>query len=167
MNSNRVTVEQQDRMGLRRAQYKVIDPPAVTEHKEHIIPDRRPRPAEMPHPVADLAVTPTATAHIDMKTSAQDRAWGFLIASTPRTFVFSLAITLVSMLATDIGVIAGIVMLISIFSVVELISYAFTLAISAEGTANYEARMKWAMLRTEQRERWKHYNRIISSKKEN
>ena len=64
------------------------------------------------------------------------------------------------MLATDIGVIAGIVMLVSIFSVVELASYIFTLAISAEGTANYEARQKWAVIREEQRERWNHYKRI-------
>lgn len=154
--SNRVSVEEQRKMGLIRENYTPAQP--------IVLADRRP-PAQVeilpPQQTAvDLAVTPTATTHVDMRTSAQDRAWGFLIASTPRTFVFSLAITLISMLATDIGVIAGIVMLVSIFSVVELASYAFTLAISAEGTANYEARQKWAMLREEQRQRWNHYKRL-------
>ena len=156
MSENRVAVDQQIEMGvLRHANPKYVPARVETQAITH-----RPAVEVMPQNDFNMAVTPTSTTHVDMRTSAQDRAWGFLIASTPRTFVFSLAIVLISMLATDIGVIAGIVMLVSIFSVVELASYAFTLAISAEGTANYEARQKWAVIREEQRERWNHYKRI-------
>lgn len=156
MSENRVTVDQQIEMGvLRHANPKYVPARVETQAITH-----RPTVEVMPQNDFNMAVVPTATAYVDMRTSAQDRAWGFLIASTPRTFVFSLAIVLISMLATDIGVIAGIVMLVSIFSVVELASYAFTLAISAEGTANYEARQKWAVIREEQRERWNHYKKL-------
>lgn len=152
-----VTVEEQRAMGIRRVNYVPPQPQAETSIAH------RPRVEVIPPPTQQpiaLDVTQSATANIDFRTSAQDRAVGFLIASTPRTFVFSLAVTLISMLATDIGVLAGIVMLISIFSVVDLALYFWTLSISAEGVAFYEAKQKWAILRTEQRERWAHYKKI-------
>lgn len=150
-----VTIEEQIKMGIRQPARQL---PANYVQGEIV---QRPRVEVLP-PINtyDMQVTPTGTTHVDMRTSAQDRAWGFLIASTPRTFVFALAITLISMLATDMSVLVGIVMLVSIFAVVELASYVFTLAISAEGTAHYEARQKWAIIKEEQRARWKHYNRL-------
>ena len=157
-NNNRVTVQEQIERGILQpsnSSSKYVPAKVETQAITH-----RPAVEVMPQNDFNLAVTANGTSHVEMKTSAQDRAWGFLIASTPRTFVFSLAIVLISMLATDIGVIAGIVMLVSIFSVVELASYVYTLAISAEGTANYEARQKWAVIREEQRERWKHYKKM-------
>jgi len=154
---NRVSVQEQIERGILQPSNSAKYVPEKVETTATI---HRPRVEVMPQNDFNMAVTATGTTHVEMKTSAQDRAWGFLIASTPRTFVFSLAITLIGMLATDIGVIAGIVMLVSIFSVVELASYIYTLAISAEGTANYEARQKWAVIREEQRKRWKHYERI-------
>ena len=106
MSENRVTVDQQIEMGvLRHANPKYVPARVETQAIAH-----RPTVEVMPQNDFNMAVTPTSTTHVDMRTSAQDRAWGFLIASTPRTFVFSLAIVLISMLATDIGVIAGIVM---------------------------------------------------------
>lgn len=158
----RVTIEEQEKLGLRGAAGQVVVEPQVKAQIQQVVAQRKQQAEIMPQSAIELSVTPNATANVDFRTSAQDRAWGFLIASTPRTFVFSLAITLISMLATDIGVIAGIVILVSIFSVVELASYGYTLAISAEGTAHYEARQKWAMLREEQRNRWNHYNRLTN-----
>lgn len=156
-NNNRVSVQEQIERGILQPSNSAKYVPARVETQAIT---HRPAVEVMPQNDFNLAVTPTSTTFVEMRTSAQDRAWGFLIASTPRTFVFSLAIVLISMLATDIGVIAGIVMLVSIFSVVELASYIFTLAISAEGTANYEARQKWAVIREEQRERWNHYKKL-------
>ncbi len=154
--SNRVSVDEQIRMGiLQPSNSKYVPARVETQAIAH-----RPTVEVMPQNDFNMAVVPTATAYVEMKTSAKDRAQGFIIASMPRTFVFSLAITLISMLATDIGVIAGIVMLVSIFSVVELASYIFTLAISAEGTAHMEAKRKWDVIEREQRERWNHYKRI-------
>lgn len=154
--NNRVTVEEQERMGVLRPSKYVSAQPVV-------VADRRPQPrAEIMPPTNDYSVNviPTATASVDFRTSAQDRAWGFLIASTPRTFVFALGMTLIAMLATGIGVVAGIVILISMFSVIELGSYWYTLRISAEGTAYMEAKRKWAVIEREQRARWAHYNKI-------
>ncbi len=155
--SNRVSVQEQIERGILQPSNSSKYVPARVETTATT---HRPTVEVMPQNDFNMAVTPTGTTHVEMKTSAQDRAWGFLIASTPRTFVFSLAITLVSMLATDIGVIAGIVMLVSIFSVVELASYIYTLTISAEGTAHMEAKRKWDVIEREQRKRWKHYERI-------
>lgn len=107
-----------------------------------------------------LDVTPTATANIDMRTSAQDRAIGFLISSVPRTFAFSLAITILSIVVGGVTLVMSFVILFGTFSVVELASYVYTLAVSAEGVAFYEARQKWAILRREQTERWAHYKRL-------
>ena len=108
----------------------------------------------------DMAVTPTGTSHVEMRTSAKDRAQGFIIASMPRTFAFSLAVTLAAITLGGVTLGAAFVILFSVFSVVEIASYIFTLAISAEGVASYEARQKWAVIREEQRERWNHYKRI-------
>ena len=155
--SNRVSVQEQIERGILQPSNSAKYVPARVETQAIT---HRPAVEVMPQNDFNMAVTANGTSHVEMKTSAQDRAWGFLIASTPRTFVFSLAITLISMLATDIGVIAGIVMLVSIFSVVELASYIFTLAISAEGTAHMEAKRKWDVIEREQRERWNHYKRI-------
>ena len=155
--SNRVSVQEQIERGILQPSNSAKYVPARVETQAIT---HRPAVEVMPQNDFNMAVVPTATAYVEMKTSAKDRAQGFIIASMPRTFVFSLAITLISMLATDIGVIAGIVMLVSIFSVVELASYIFTLAISAEGTAHMEAKRKWDVIEREQRERWNHYKRI-------
>lgn len=148
-----VTVEQQREMGVRRTNYVSAQPEQTTEIA------RTPKAEVMPQMPVQLNVTPTATSHIDMRTSAQDRAVGFLIASMPRTFAFSLTVTLASIVLGGVTLAVAFVILFGVFSVVELISYIYTLYISAEGTAHYEARQKWGILRREQEERWKHYNR--------
>ena len=48
---------------------------------------------------------------------------------------------------------AGLVVMWSSFVLAWLLSYAYTLHTSAEGTAHYEARQKWAVIREEQRRR--------------
>ena len=112
-----------------------------------------------------MAVTPTATSHVDMRTSAKDRAQGFIIASMPRTFAFSLAVTLAAITLGGVTLGVAFVILFGVFSIVEIASYIYTLAISAEGTANYEARQKWNVIKREQAERWNHYNRLNGSGK--
>lgn len=152
--SNRVSIEQQIAMGIRQEPKYVhaVVPSQQPPVKVEVLP-----PA---HERVDLVVTPTATAHIDMRTSAKDRAIGFLIASMPRTFAFSLAVTLAAITLAGVTLGAAFVILFSVFSVVEIVSYVFTLAISAEGTAYMEAKQKWQVIKREQQERWKHYNRM-------
>ena len=102
-------------------------------------------------------ITPTATQHVEVKTSAVDRAQGFLIASVPRTFAFALTVTILSIAVGGVTLAASFVILFSVFSVVELISYAITLLLSAEGVSLYEARQKWQVVKREQVNRWEHY----------
>lgn len=157
MKTKTVTVEEQRELGIRRVQY----PPAKAATVAADGPARQPAASALAHPdlVTDMSIAPNATSYVEMRTSAQDRAWGYLISSIPRTFFFSLGLTLVAILATGINLITGIVLLIVTFALVEMISYGYTLAISPEGTAHYEARQKWAILRYEQRQRWQHYGR--------
>lgn len=146
-----ITIEEQRAMGLLRSSTggpKLV--PAVVEKS-------KPNSAPPPQTPVTLEVTPTAMAAVDFRTSAKDRAVGFLIASIPRTFAFSLAITILSIVVGGVTLAIAFVILFGTFAVVELVSYVYTLAISAEGTANYEARQKWAVIRREQEERWRHY----------
>ena len=148
-----VKIEQQEKMGIVRRQNYVTAQPEMTTALARV-----PRAEVMPQTPVHFEVTPTATSHIEMKTSAQDRAIGFLIASMPRTFAFSLAVTLASIVLGGVTLAASLVILFGTFSIVELASYIYTLAVSAEGVAFYEAKQKWAVIKREQSERWNHYN---------
>ena len=114
------------------------------------------RPTDIAQPIM-LDVPITATQHGEVKTSAVDRAQGFLIASVPRTFAFALTVTILSIAVGGVTLAASFVILFSVFSVVELISYAITLLLSAEGVSFYEARQKWQVIKREQKNRWEHY----------
>lgn len=144
---NNVTIEQQIEMGIRKQNSKSV--PAVESTS---LASRQAAPVRF-----EMNVTPHATSHVEMKIDSQDRAWGFLIASAPRTFAFALGATLVAIASTGISATGAIALMFLIFSVAEITSYIYTLAISAEGTAHFEARQKWGVLRREQDERWRHY----------
>lgn len=159
--SDRVSVDQQIEMGiLKPSNSKYLPARVETQSIAH-----RPTVEVMPRNNFDMAVTPTATSHVDMRTSAKDRAQGFIIASMPRTFAFSLAVTLAAITLGGVTLGVAFVILFSVFSIVEIASYIYTLAISAEGTANYEARQKWNVIKREQSERWAHYNRLNGGNK--
>ncbi len=114
------------------------------------------QPVQAQQPMV-VDITPSSTQHVEVKTSAVDRAQGFLIASVPRTFAFALTITILSIAVGGVTLAASFVILFSVFSVVELISYAITLLLSAEGVSFYEARQKWQVVKREQMNRWNHY----------
>lgn len=109
-----------------------------------------------------LNVPLAATQHIEMKTSAVDRSKGFLIANVPLFGAFALGVWLLSGLLTNAPLFSflGLCILWLSFVAAWLASYAYTLHTSAEGTAHYEARMKWAVIREEQRRRWAHYEAL-------
>lgn len=103
-----------------------------------------------------------ATQHIEMRTSAVDRSKGFLLANVPLFGAFALGVWLLSGLLTNAPLFSflGLCILWSSFVLAWLASYFYTLHTSAEGTAHYEARQKWAVIREEQRRRWEHYDQI-------
>ena len=157
-NNNRASVsvqEQIERGVLQPSNSKYVPARVETQAITH-----RPTVEVMPQNNFDMAVVPTATAYVEMKTSAKDRAQGFIIASMPRTFAFSLAVTLAAITLGGVTLGAAFVILFSVFSVVEIASYIFTLAISAEGVAHMEAKRKWDVIEREQRERWNHYKKL-------
>jgi hypothetical protein len=126
---------------------------------------RRPRievlpPAETTH---RLDVPMQATQHIEMKTSAVDRSKGFLIANVPLFGAFALGVWLLSGLVTTTPLFSflGLCILWSSFVLAWLASYWYTLRVSAEGIAMYEAKSKWGVIQEEQRRRWQHYDRLI------
>lgn len=127
------------------------------------VPKRGPAPLL---PVQDtrhtIDVPLAATQHIEMKTSAVDRSKGFLIANVPLFGAFALGVWLLSGFLTTLPLFsfAGLVIMWSSFVLAWLASYFYTLYTSAEGTAHYEARQKWAVIREEQRRRWEHYNSL-------
>lgn len=113
-----------------------------------------------------LDIPLSATQHIEMRTSAVDRAKGFLIANVPLFAAFALLMWLLSgvfALAPWFSLTALVVFWLS-FVLAWLISYIYTLAVSAEGVALYESRQKWNVIREEQRRRWEHYNGLGSDK---
>lgn len=110
-----------------------------------------------------LNVPMQSTQHIEMRTSAVDRSKGFLIANLPLFGAFALGVWLLSGLvtATPLFSFLGLCVLWSSFVLAWLASYWYTLRVSAEGVAHYEARRKWNILAEEQRRRWDYYERQI------
>jgi hypothetical protein len=89
-----------------------------------------------------LDVVTQSTQHIEMRTSAVDRAQGFLIANVPLFGAFALGVWLLSGLMTTSGffTLTGLVILWLSFVAAWLASYYYTLQVSAEGIAMFEAR---------------------------
>ena len=125
---------------------------------------RRPRmevlpPAETTH---RLDVPLQSVTNIEMKTSAVDRSKGFLIANLPLFGAFAIGVWLLSGMLTNAPLfsVLGLCILWSSFVLAWLASYWYTLRVSAEGIAMFEAKNKWAVIREEQRRRWAHYERL-------
>ena len=130
--------------------------PALHQHDEQPI-QLAPR-----HEVAHIIDVPmNATQHIELRTSAVDRAKGFLIASVPLYAAFALAVLLLSVLFANVPFWSfwGLAIFWLSFVLAWLWGYRETLRKSAEGIALFEAEEKWSIIREEQRRRWEHYDR--------
>ena len=132
--------------------------PAIHEEPRRELPAYAPR-HEIMHTI-DLPLS--ATQHIEMKTSAVDRAKGYLIASTPLYAAFGVGAVLVGVLFFHVpfwSFWAFSIFWLS-FVLAWLWGYRETLIRSAEGIAHYEAKRKWDVVSEEQRRRWEHYDRL-------
>lgn len=105
----------------------------------------------------------SATQHVEMRTSAVDRAKGFLIASTPLYLAFALGVLLLAVLFAGVPFWSFWAFSIFWLSFVAawLWGYKETLAKSAEGISHYEARRKWDIIEEEQRRRWEYYEQQL------
>jgi fatty acid desaturase len=109
-----------------------------------------------------IDAAPVATQHVEMKTSAVDRALGFLIASVPLYAGFALLVLLVTVFYAGVPFLSLPALVIFWLSFVAawVVGYTYTLSVSAEGVSHYESRQKWAVIKEEQRRRWEHYEKL-------
>lgn len=126
---------------------------------EILAPARRVVPAELNQVSHVLDVAPTATQHIEMRTSAVDRAKGFLISNLPLFAAFALVVVLAAINLHGSPLLSWFSFNVfwTTFTGAWLVSYVVTLVVSAEGVALFEAIMKWRIISREQRERWRYY----------
>lgn len=155
MNNETITIEQQRAAGLLRQQRGFV--PAAPLARREAPP--MPVNSQVAH-IIDAA--PVATQHIEMRTSAVDRALGFLIASVPLYAGFALLVLLVSVFYAGVPFLSLPALVIFWLSFVAawVVGYTYTLSVSAEGVSHYEARQKWDVIKEEQRRRWAHYERL-------
>lgn len=143
-----VTVEQQTNMGLRTP---------VRSHFTPALARRDPPPAPINAEVVHtINATPSATQHIELRTSAVDRALGFAIATSPLAAGFAVVVVGICVLGFGVPMLSlpTLIITFTVFATVWTIAYLYTLSISAEGVSMYEAQEKWGVIREEQRWRW-------------
>lgn len=153
---NTVTIDEQRAQGLTRQSNFVPALPAPVRRES------LPMPLEtnVAH-VIDAA--PLATQHVEMRTSAVDRAKGFLIASVPLYVAFATAVVAVVAIGWSVPVFSLATFVIFWLSFVAswVVGYTYTLSVSAEGVSLFEAKSKWDVIKREQAKRWEHYERMV------
>jgi hypothetical protein len=119
----------------------------------------------MPGPVStQIDVTPTATTHIDVRTSEVDRAKGFLLRSVPLYAAFALLVLLVTVFFSGVPFLSLSALTIFWLSFVAawLLAYCYDLSRSPSGIAHMEATRKWDLIEREHDRRWQHYERLTA-----
>lgn len=127
------------------------------------------RRVEMPVMPINTAIQHTidapavATQHVEMKTSAVDRAQGFLLASIPLYMAFATATVSVCVLGFGLPWLSlpTLTVFLLAFVAVWFLGYTYTLQISAEGVSLYEATEKWDVIKYEQERRWDAWERQV------
>lgn len=157
MSDNKVTYEQQVAMGLvRRPNYVHA---RLAMQGEVLPPVKRLDETAINTVQHSLQVPLSATHNVEMKTSAVDRSQGFLIATVPLFAGLALGMVLVSVFFFNVPFLSlpALVIFWLTFVCAWLVAYIYTLAVSVEGIALFEARRKWGILEREQAERWNYY----------
>ena len=153
-----MSFEEQESQGLiKRNSYRNYVPPQPSAPTVRKMP-----PAELAAVSHTIDVAPSATHHVEMRTSAVDRSKGFLIATVPLFAGLALGMVLISVFFFDVPFLSLTALTVFWLSFVAawLISYVYTLAVSAEGIAMFEAKSKWDVIKREQKERWDYYKKL-------
>ena len=152
-----VTIDEQRAAGLTRPQANYVPALPATVRRNDL-----PMPVQT-NVVHAIDAAPLATQHVEVKTSAVDRAKGFLIASVPLYAGFATAVAGVCIVGWSVPLFSLATFLIFWLSFIGawVVGYAYTLNVSAEGVSHYEARQKWQIIKREQEYRWRHYERQI------
>lgn len=160
----KATIAEQERLGLRRQAAPVHYVPPVQQARQEVMSAQQIAALNASSHVIDVA--PTATTHVEHRTSAVDRAKGFLLASVPLFATVALLAVLVAWIAFDTPLLS--VGTLLIFWVTFAATWAgawwHTLSMSPEGIALSEAKEKWRIVGREQEHRWAYYERITNQK---
>lgn len=155
---NIVTYEEQIAMGLIRKKDPFVAP---AKTGEILPPVRRVEPVPGHQAQVNYNVTPTATQHILVKTSATDRAQAFNISIKSLSTVVGGAAVLVAIWWGDIPLLSlpAVVVFVLTFAICWVIGYRQSLLHSAEGVSLFEARNKWKVIQYDVKKRWQAYDR--------
>jgi hypothetical protein len=150
-----VSVEEQREMGLIRYQGGQRDNyvPAAPQAPQ--------LPAQTGHHVT-LDIAPHATQHIELRTSAVDRAKGHAISTSILGAVLGVLAVLAMWALQGYPFLSFWLLIVfwCVFAAVWAGSWFWTQLLSAEGVSFFEAHRKWRVIEREQEERWNHYRRV-------
>jgi hypothetical protein len=112
--------------------------------------------------VHTINATPHATQHVEMRTSAVDRAKGHLISMVPLYAMVSTATVAVCVLGFGLPWLAmpTLVIFVVVFAASWLVSWLYQLRISPEGVNYMEADRKWGIIEKEHDRRWSQWERM-------
>jgi len=161
-NEQTVSYEEQERQGLVKNTPYTRSNFVAPERTQVLAPVRRMSPTELNAVSHTIDVQPSAVHHVEMKTSAVDRSKGFLIATVPLFAGLALALVLISVFFFNVPFLSLTALVIFWLAFVGawLASYLYTIAVSAEGIAMFEAKSKWDVIKREQQERWNYYRKL-------
>jgi hypothetical protein len=148
-----ITLEEQRRLGLHTDNPRFV--PAIARRAPAPTP---PLNVNVAHTVD---VAPSATQHIELRTSSVDRSLSFLIDISPLAAGF--AVTVLGICVVGFGVpllgLPSLIITFTVFAVVYTIAYLYRLSISAEGVSLFEAQEKWGLIRRHHDRMWDDYDR--------
>jgi len=105
--------------------------------------------------------TGSVTQHVEMKTSAEDRARGFVMVTRGLGLAFAVGAAVVTAALGIVPVLslAMLGILAGVYAAVWLAAYWMTLRQSAEGTSRFREEQYWKMLREDRKAFWREHRR--------
>lgn len=99
-----------------------------------------------------------ATQHVELRTSAVDRAQGFQIMITPVSFVLAILAVIVSLaFDNELFTFATIVIFWTTFAVLYALGWLLTALMTPEAISFFSAWRQWNTIDRQQKETWDHY----------
>jgi len=112
----------------------------------------------------EIAVPLQSTQHVEMRTTAVDRAHGFAIRTRQLGLIIGLAITVAAIVLVKVPILSfwSLAIYVMTYATVWLWAYYLDLKHSPEGIARNESDRKWDVIERHQARMWDHYDRLIT-----
>lgn len=135
-----------------------------TRTRNNYVPAIPTRRLDMPTATVQhtIDVPLSSTQHVEVRTSAVDRAQGHAISTIPLLAAFALLVVIVRTVATGAPIMTMVTLswFWAVFVLAWLISYVVMLMMSAEGVTLVESIFKWTIISREHKRRWDYYDRL-------